>query len=84
MTPAKYDKVNCQNKILDLKAIDTNIAGSIIFGTDLLIGDQLIDIGKEKRFSVKGDVIEVRQQMVCPRATGYFMWPRIMLILLQW
>lgn len=55
-----YDGTTINTRTLtDLKTIDTNINGSIIFGTDLLIGDQLIDLGKEKRFTVKGDVIEV-------------------------
>ena len=47
------------NTLVDLTTIYGNISGSIIFGTDLSVGDQLVDMGKEKRFVVKGDVREI-------------------------
>ena len=47
------------NTLADLATIYGNISGSIIFNTGLSTGDQLVDMGKEKRFAVKGDVREI-------------------------
>lgn len=55
-----YDGTTINTRTLtDLQIIYANISGSVTFGTNLLVGDQVVDLGKEKRFTVKGDVIEI-------------------------